>query len=73
MKRTFVDSTSITSVGYDLATHTLEIEFGDGGIYHYLNVPPIVHRDLMNAASKGSYFAHFIKTTYTCTKVQSAK
>lgn len=73
MKRVFVDSTSIASVGYDPATHTLEVEFGDGDVYQYLNVPPIVHRDLMNAASKGYYFAHFIKSAYKCVKVKSGK
>ena len=39
MKRAPVDSSSIATVGYDPASRTLEIEFRDGDVYQYFNVP----------------------------------
>ncbi len=69
MVRVHVQSTSLKRVGYDPATRTLEIEFHDGDVYQYFNVPAVVHRDLLNASSIGQYFSFFIKTTYRCRKV----
>ena len=39
MKRVAVDSSSIASVGYDSKAYVLEIEFRNGGVYRYLDVP----------------------------------
>ena len=64
MKRAPVDSSSIATVGYDPASRTLEIEFRDGDVYQYFNVPAVVHRDLVAASSVGQYFAFFVKTGY---------
>jgi len=61
MKRATVQSSNITSVGYDPAASTLEIEFHSGGVYQYFEVPREVHDGLMKAASKGSYFHRHIK------------
>jgi hypothetical protein len=69
MERQPVRSSSLKAVGYDPAARTLEIEFHDGDVYQYFNVPPVVHRDLLLAESAGRYFAFFIKTTYRCRKV----
>ena len=59
-----VNSSSIHSVGYNDETQVLAIEFHSGGIYHYSNVLEGVHRGLMCASSKGSYFHRFIKDQY---------
>jgi hypothetical protein len=69
MHRKPVESSSIRSIGYDPATRTLEIEFHDGTVYQYLNIPPVVHRDLLNAASIGQYFAYFVKTSYPSRRI----
>ncbi len=69
MKRHFIDSTAFLAVGYDESTQTLEIEFHDGDIYHYYDVPPVVHRDMLKAPSSGQYFAYFVKPTYSCHKI----
>ncbi len=69
MDRTRVQSSSLKSVGYDAGTKTLEIEFHDGGLYQYFNVPAVVHRDLLNASSIGQYFTYFIKDSFRCKKV----
>jgi len=69
MMRQPVSSSNLRSVGYDPATRTLEIEFHSGGIYRYVGVPEAVYWGLMGAASKGSYFADFIKGIYRFVKI----
>ncbi|MCW3127858.1 MAG: hypothetical protein JWO03_3516 [Bacteroidetes bacterium] len=61
MKRTWVDSSAILSVGYDPDSKTLEIEFKHGGIYQYLAVPKTVFIGLMKAPSKGAYYDEKVK------------
>lgn len=64
MQRAHVHSSNIESIGYDHLTTTLEIEFDDGGIYQYFNVPENTHRGLMVASSHGAYFHDYIKDRY---------
>lgn len=71
MNRTSVVSSNLKSVGYDVYMAVLEIEFLSGGIYQYFNVPDFVYHELINATSKGKFFAHNIKNNkrYPCRKV----
>lgn len=64
MQRTSVISTNLASVGYDNSTQTLEVEFLNGGIYQYFDVPSSVFEDLMAAESVGSYHAANVKNSY---------
>ena len=64
MERESVDSSNISSIGYDEEQQLLEIEFLNGAIYQYTDVPLDVYNNLMNASSHGSYLAHNIKGTY---------
>jgi hypothetical protein len=64
MDRRPVRSSNIHSVGYDLASRTLEVEFHSGGLYRYSGVPEIIYQGFMRAASKGSYFHDHIKDRY---------
>jgi hypothetical protein len=61
MRRVAVQSSNIASVGYDPTSSTLEIEFHNGGIYQYSNVPESIYNGIMSAASKGTYFDQYIK------------
>lgn len=56
-----VNSSSLASVGYDHFSGTLEIEFHDGAVYQYFNVPAYVYTGLMSMGSHGYYFQTFIK------------
>jgi hypothetical protein len=69
MVRTHVISSNLESVGYDTNSKTLEIAFIGGGIYQYFAVPYSVFSALMNATSKGTYFANSIKNVYRYQKV----
>lgn len=70
MKRQTVESSNLRSVGYDEKTHTLEIEFQTGGIYHYYDVPSDVYQELMDAPSHGRYFLAEIKNVYRYDQVR---
>lgn len=71
MNRVSVSSSNLASVGYDPGSMTLEIEFLNGGVYQYFNVPAHVHRGLMAAGSHGSFFdAHIKKAGYLYRKVR---
>lgn len=56
MKRQSVVSSNVASVGYDAENEILEIEFNNGGVYQYFNVPENVYEELMSANSHGQYF-----------------
>jgi len=69
MNREPVESSNLNSVGYDPDTKTLEIEFHDGGIYQYFDIPANVYSGLISAPSKGKYHHKFIKSAYRYKKV----
>ncbi|WP_417812170.1 KTSC domain-containing protein [Thalassospira alkalitolerans] len=70
MERIYVESTNLSSVGYDEDSCTLEVEFHKGGVYQYYDVPKYVFEGLMAAQSKGSYFDQNVKKeNYTCKRV----
>lgn len=69
MERTYVPSTNISSIGYDAATETLEIEFLSSAIYQYFNVPLNMHEQLMQAGSKGKFLHMHIKNAYPYSRV----
>lgn len=69
MRRQSVSSSNIASIGFDSQSQTLEIEFLNGGIYQYFDVPENVFNDLMNAGSHGEYLARNIKGSYRYSKV----
>jgi hypothetical protein len=60
-----VGSDVLRSVGYDLASSVLEIEFESHRLYHYFDVPLSVYSMLMAAESKGAYFNEHIRDMYT--------
>ena len=59
-----VESTAIAGVGYSRRRHILEIQFVNGAIYRYLDVPPAVHRDLLSAESKARFYDSDIRGHY---------
>ncbi len=61
MIRQPVQSSSLQTVGYDKKTKALEIEFKNGGVYQYFDVPESVYLALIGADSKGTYFQKNIR------------
>ena len=69
MERNQVDSSTILSIGYEPSSETLEIEFKNGGIYQYYNVPQTIYQQLMEAASKGQFFHTYIRNAFPYSRV----
>lgn len=61
-----VNSSAISAVGYDSNTSRMKITFKQGRTYDFCRVPSQIHKGLMEAASKGSYFDRYIKDKYQC-------
>ncbi len=64
MERYSVASSNISSIGYDAGTETLEIEFLNGSIYQYYNVPQNMYDQLIQAGSTGRFLNTYIKNAY---------
>lgn len=67
MLREYVISSNIRSIGY--LNNILEIEFNDCSIYQYYDVPYTLYNQIMNAPSKGKFFAAFIKNKYSYKRI----
>lgn len=69
MQRQFVQSSDLHTVGYDVVTQILEVEFNDSSVYQYYNVPEFIFNSLMHASSHGKYFASNVKNSYQYKKI----
>lgn len=69
MQRRPVSSSNIATIGYDEQSETLEVEFLDGSVYQYFNVPSEIHEGLMAASSHGSYLNTHVKGMYQYQRV----
>jgi hypothetical protein len=62
MDRDVVDSSMISSIGYDQSSGTVEVEFrSNGQIWHYYDVPEFTYNELRVAGSLGKAFNAIIK------------
>lgn len=59
-----VNSSNISSIGYDQTKLILQVTFLKGTIYHYYDVPIIIYNALMMNSSKGRYFNQFVANRY---------
>ena len=71
MKLIRVNSSSIRGVGYEEDRNVLYVQFIDGEVYEYLNVPVSDFIDLMNASS-GWFVNKRIKPYYDYRKLEAA-
>lgn len=61
MERMNVVSSNIRSIGYDASAMVLEVEFNNGAVYQYYNVPQYIFDGLMVADSHGRYLDQYVK------------
>ena len=64
MQTMVVESSSLAAVGYDHANLVLEVQFKNGHVYRYFNVPYVVVEQLMNARSLGRHFNSNIRERF---------
>jgi len=64
IKRIPIASSALATVGYSQRRRALEIEFRNGAIYRYLEVPPAVYHALLDAPSKARFYDQNIRHRY---------
>lgn len=70
MNRIPVISSTITAVGFDDASGTLEIEFTNGRTYHYFDTPQHLFDTIVGGAvSAGQYFNDNVRGIYRYARV----
>jgi hypothetical protein len=77
MDRHSVSSSHVAGVGWEASeddpkTGTLEVEFNDGAVYQYQDVPEGEFHLLRQAGSVGTYLLNNIKGSYSYRKVQGS-
>ena len=70
--RKLVESSNLTSIGYDARLRILEVEFHSGGIYRYREVPKETFTAFMAAESKGRYFTAHVRNEYRFERMKAA-
>ena len=70
MVNQMVLSTEIEWIGYERRINMLQVEFIEGGVYQYQNVPERTYEDFLNAESHGRFFANRIKDHFPYRKVR---
>jgi KTSC domain len=58
------ESSNILRFRYEAETLTLEIEFKNGNIYQYFDVPEPVYEAFCQAGSKGEFFVQSIRGAF---------
>jgi lysyl-tRNA synthetase class 2 len=56
-------------MGYNDSTKILEIEFQNGLVYQFLEVPPKIYADLVRSAEIGKYFTDKVRTKFKSKQV----
>ena len=59
-------SAVISGVDYDEAKKILRVEFNNGSVYQYRDIPPSVYKDMKESASLGQYFNAHIRDQFGC-------
>ena len=59
-----VMSSSMNRLSYHSGMSILQVEFHDGSVYRYLDVPMHAYRELLRADSKGAHFNHHIRNVF---------
>lgn len=58
------ESSNVARFGYEEDSQTLYVEFKNGSVYQYFDVPESVFDQMRAAPSKGQFLAQVIKGTY---------
>jgi hypothetical protein len=58
------ESSNIARFGYDESAQVLKVEFKNGSVYDYFDIPKPVFEAMRNAPSKGQFLAQQIKGRY---------
>ena len=58
------ESSNISGFSYEESSQVLRVEFKNGSLYEYFDIPDFIFEGMKKAPSKGQYLAQNIKGTY---------
>lgn len=58
------ESSNISRFAYDETSYKLTVEFKNGSMYDYYDVPSHIYEEMKEASSKGQFLARQIKGNY---------
>lgn len=58
------ESSNITKFGYDQSNQIMLVEFKNGSLYKYFDVPETIYEQMKTAPSKGRFLSQNIKGLY---------
>ena len=64
MEHRYIQSSNLLGVRYQPYTGVLEVEFHNGHVYQYFEVPAQAYAALMDSPSHGRFFNHFIRDRF---------
>ena len=65
-----VDSTVVTTIGYDPESRVLALRLTNGRAYRYFDVPEILYRRLLVADSIGRLYNAEVRDHYQCERIE---
>jgi hypothetical protein len=65
-----LSSSAIARVAYDEESRTLSVEFRNGRVYEYFDLPRHVYEELLKAPSAGRFVTYNIKDVYRYKRVK---
>ena len=68
-----LSSTALSAAGYSKRLHVMELEFRNGAIYRYLDVPAAIYREFQLADSKAQYYVWHVKGQYRSLRLRPAE
>lgn len=66
-------STTLATATYDASQSNLQLEFHDGAVYRYFQVPESLYHALLHADSHGLYFNRRIRGRFPYLQVQPSR
>lgn len=60
----------LATIAYDHNQAVLHLEFCDGTVYQYFQVPRQTYQDLLQADSKGTYFNRYVRRVFRYARLQ---
>jgi hypothetical protein len=63
------ESSNVLRFGYDEDNRILGVEFKNGTLYHYYDIPETIFNAMKNAPSKGQFLAQSIKGVYRYARI----
>ncbi len=68
-----LNSTTLARTTYRIESAILQLEFRDGSVYHYSEVPSRVHQDLLHSDSPGACFNLRIRGRFPHRRISPAR